>query len=62
MLIFDQNESAILPKGAPEIAQIRALLKQVMSRLTMINERNTFKLDAWVEPADNKDKPAGFPR
>ena len=62
MLIFDQQESAILPKGAPEIAQIRALLKKVASRLTMVKERNTYKLDAWVEPADSKDGAAGFGR
>ena len=51
MLIFDKKESAILPAGTPEIMQIRALMQKVKDRLTMRKDKNTFMLDAWVEPA-----------
>ena len=62
MVIFDKEESAILPVGAAEIAEIRRLLKKVKSRLTMKREKNTFKLDAWVEAPPSQTTQSGFGR
>ena len=50
LAIFDGEESALLTKGAPEIAQIRALLKKATRKLVMVRENNTFTLPTWVEP------------
>ena len=62
MLIFDQAESAILPVGSKEIAQIRKIIKKVKQRLTMVQEKNTFKLEAWVEPGTEQSPTSGFGR
>ena len=50
MYIFDRAESALLPKGSPEIEQIRALVQKAKNRITMVKDRNTFHVPAWVEP------------
>ena len=60
MLICDEDESAILPKGAPEIEQIRILLKRVVNRLTLTKQRHEYRLDAWVELPEDKSTFAGF--
>ena len=51
LYIFDQVESAMIPKGSPEIEQIRALVQQAKERITMVKDKNTFTIPAWIEPA-----------
>ena len=62
MIIIYHEESAIIPVGAEEIQAIRKILKQTKNRLTMKKEKNTFKIEAWVEPAENKVGSQGFGR
>ena len=62
MVIFDEVESAIIPVGAEEIKAIRQILKKTKNRQTMKKEKNTFKIEAWVEPAENKTGSPGFGR
>ena len=50
MMIFDKTESVILPKGAPEIEEIRKLVRNARNKLMMTKERGIYKLDAWVVP------------
>ena len=49
MVIFDKEESVYLPKGSPEIAMIRELVRSAKGKLTMQKEKNTFYLPAWIE-------------
>ena len=39
----------ILPKNAPQIKQIRQLISQVVGKMNMSKERNTYHLPAWVD-------------
>ena len=52
LLVFDSHESVILPRGAPEIPKIRDLVAKATKKMTMIKERNTYQLPAWIEPPD----------
>ena len=62
MTVFDAEESVILPKGCPEIAQIRALIRKARDKMVMEKDRNTFKLRAWVEePEPDAVKVQGEP-
>ena len=49
MSVFGKVQSVMLPRGAPEIPQIRALIRQALSKLVMEKEKNTFYLNAWVD-------------
>ena len=49
-LVFDADESVILPKGCPEQVEIRRLIAQARRKLKMETENGVFKLNAWVEP------------
>jgi len=55
MTIFDSEESTILPGHAPEVAQIRKLLKQVLDRIPLHRRRGVFTMRAW-------DAASGFAR
>ena len=50
LYIFDRLGSAILLNGCPEIIEIRRLVQQAQRKIEMIKDRNTFKVDAFVEP------------
>ena len=56
MLCLDEEESGVLPKGSPEIAEIRKIIKRAKRKMVMVKEKNTFKLPAWVEIEDEKPK------
>ena len=55
---YDENGSFIVPKGSPEIAQVRALIAQVRNRIPMRKQNNVFVMDAWMD----SDKGRFFPR
>ena len=63
MLCFDEAESVILPKGCPEIEEIRRIIKRAKYKMTMQKHRNIYKLPAWVETDADKspDKPPKSP-
>ena len=61
-MVFDKMESAIIPAGDPVIEKIRKLLQEAANRLTMQKEKNTYKLEAWVEPMENEAAPSGDKR
>ena len=46
LLVFDKEESAILPKGSPEIKQIRGLVAKAKRKISMKRNRGIFTLDA----------------
>ena len=50
LLVFDSQGSAVLPKGAPEIEQIRCLIAQAANKLMMQQAKGIYTLDAWVDP------------
>ena len=50
MLVFDSHGSVILQKGSPEIPKIRDLVAKAAKKMTMVKERNTYQLPAWVDP------------
>ena len=59
MVIFDCKESAILPSSAPELVEIRRLLKRVKDRLELEKKGGTFVMALWMQTED-KDEPEGF--
>ena len=57
--------SAIIPSSAPELLQIRALIKQIHARVKMDRKGGIFQLRNWtVKPASSAAAPSdpGFPR
>ena len=61
MVLFDAEESVILPKGSPAIDEIRKILRLVKNKLPMRKEKHIYTLDAWVEPSHKSSK-HGFGR
>ena len=54
LVIMDEQESAILLKGCPEIEQIRKLVKKAISKIPMRKHNNVFQVDAWVVPKNTR--------
>ena len=57
MSVFDQ-ESFILPGSAPEVAEIRRLIRQVKGKIPMYREKGVYKMRNWKLPS----KTEGFTR
>ena len=58
MVIFDCRESAILPAGAPELEEIRKLLKKVKDRVALEEKNGTFIMSLWMQTEEAE--PEGF--
>ena len=58
MFIFDREESVMIPAGSPEILEIRAIGQRAADKIRMQKEKNTFAMEAWVDP----DASPGFGR
>ena len=58
-MIFDCKESAILPSSAPELVEIRRLLKMVKDRIELEKKGGAFVMSLWMQTED-KDEPEGF--
>ena len=56
LIAFDQEESVILPKGCPEIEEIRAIIRRAKHKMPMEKDKNTFRLRAWVEAPEPEMK------
>ena len=63
-LWFDDadHESVILPKGAPEIEQIRNIIKKAARKIQMRKVNNIYKIDAWVDTPKDTNTAAGSGR
>ena len=58
MVIFDCKEAAILPAGAPELEEIRKLLKKVKDRVALEEKNGTFIMSLWMQTEEAE--PEGF--
>ena len=61
MCIFDSAGSCILSGSAPELLEIRRLVKQATKKLDVQREGGTFTLRTWRLP-ESLAPPAGFQR
>ena len=52
LYVFDDAESALIPKGSPEISEIRKLVQRAKNRLKIQKENNIYRIEAWVDPAE----------
>ena len=50
MYVFSRCGSSILLKGCPEIEEARKIIAKAKVNIDMIKDRNTFKVEAFVEP------------
>ena len=51
---YDDEGSYILPRGTPELAEIRKLIQKVCKKFTMRKENNVYQLDAWVDVPEER--------
>ena len=47
---FDGSESFILPKGAPELAELRAIIKKMKLKIRLRQSKGTYTMRAWRKP------------
>ena len=50
LVVMDEQGSAIILRGCPEIEQIRKLVKKAATKIPMRKHNNVFQVDAWVVP------------
>ena len=60
MVLFDREESCMLPKTCPEIAAIRRLVARAKGRLPFTKDRKTYYLPAYVENLSPKGESSTF--
>ena len=54
LVVMDEQGSAIILKGCPEIEMIRKLVKKAANKIPMRKNNNVFQVDAWVVPKNTR--------
>ena len=56
MYVLDKHGSMIMLSGCPEIEEIRRIMKKATMKIGMSKDRNTYQVEAFVEPPHPKNE------
>ena len=56
LVLFDQEGSFIAPGDAPEVKQIRKLIKQVKDKIVLYEDKGVYLMPFWVRDGNGEEK------